>query len=123
MNVPLGQEPASQRASGAVDGDIASQVSQHDRWWLLGKAVLLSTCIATAVVVLYYLTPSAFNPAWLGALYGYAFIASLVISVGGGLALTIRKRNPWWLLTLPWGVALLLILGILARAMGLAAMH
>ncbi len=85
--------------------------------------MLVATGTATAVVVLYYLTPSAFNPPRLGALYGYVFIASLVISVAGGLALTIRKRNPWWLLTLAWAVLLLLILGVLARTMGLAAMH
>jgi hypothetical protein len=50
MNAPPGQAPESRRASGSVDGDIASRVSQRDPWWLLSKAVLVTTGAATAVV-------------------------------------------------------------------------
>lgn len=123
MNAPHGQQPASRQTSGAVNGGIASPVCPRDRSGLLSNTVLAATGTATAVVALYYFKPSAFDPAWQGGLCGYAFIASLVISVAGGLALTIRKRNPWWLLTFPWAVMLLAILGVLARAVGLAAMH
>ncbi|WP_133819760.1 hypothetical protein [Tahibacter aquaticus] len=85
--------------------------------------VLAANVVATAVVVFAFVTPSAFNPPSVGALYGYAYIGSLVLSVGGGLALMIRQNNPWWLLTLPWAVVLVAVLLAIARAMGVASMH
>lgn len=89
----------------------------------LGALALTAMIVETAIVILYYLEPSAFSPPRIGARYGYAFIGSLIASVTGGFVLMIRQNNPWWLLTLPWAVAIGTALVILAGKIGLASMH
>lgn len=95
--------------------------SRFERW--LGFTVLLANIVATGVVVIALITPSAFRPASVGALYGYAYIGSLITSVAGGLALAIRRKNPWWLLTILWAIALVMVILGIARALSIASMH
>lgn len=91
-------------------------------YWLVA-IVLLANIVATVVVVIVLTSPSALRPANVGALYGYAFIGSLVTSVVGALTLAIRRKNPWWLLTILWAIALVMVILEIARALSMASMH
>ena len=88
-----------------------------------GIVVLAAVIAQTAIVILYYVAPSAFGPTGTNARYGYVFFGSIVVSIAGGLALTIRQNNPWWLLTLPWAVGIGIAIALLAGATGIASMH
>lgn len=110
MNAPLNDRMALNARPRGLGG------------WL-GVVVIVATVVATAIVLLCYFTPGIFSPASQGARYGYAFIGSLMLSVGGGVALMIRQNNPGWLLTAPWAAVFVAVLVAIARAMVLAAMH
>ena len=88
-----------------------------------GAVVLIATAVATAIVLVSYFDPSTLAAPGAGALFGYTFIGSLIVSAGGGMAMMIRQNNPWWLLTWPWAVVLVAVLFVCGSAYGLAAMH
>lgn len=92
-----------------------AQRRRLDGW--IGIAVLVANVVATAMVIVLWHNPFAFDQGF-GSIAVLTYIGSLAVSIFGGLALTIRQNHLWWLITIPWAVALCAFLVLLARELG-----
>lgn len=92
-----------------------------DRWPDI--AVLAVNFVATILVI----AAVCVNPLKLGwcvlAVGAWVYAGSLIFSVVGGMVIAVARRERWWLLTVPWAVALCAALVIKAHAIGFRVGH
>jgi hypothetical protein len=86
-------------------------------------AVLAANFVATNLVIAAVcVNPLKLNLYFL-ALCAYAYAGALIFSVVGGMVIAVARRERWWLLTVPWAVALCAALVIKAHAIGFRIGH
>jgi hypothetical protein len=114
MNAPQDEDPL---VVAPLPAPLAENTRRRRLDGGIGIAVLAANVVATAMTVVLWHNPFAFDQGF-GAIAVFTYVGSLAVSIFGGLALAIRQNNPWWLITIPWAVALCSFLVFLARELG-----
>lgn len=120
MNKPHPDEKSPAASHAAYEFRAIFRSPSWDVWPEI--AVLAANVVATGIVVATYADPFQLDFDLL-VFCAYAYVASLILSMVGGLAIALARAKPWWLLTIPWAVVLCAALVIKAQMMNLRIGH
>lgn len=121
MSEPVRDDQQASASPGAGEFASAFRSPAWDRWPDI--AVLAANFGATTLVI----AAVCVNPLKLGwcvlAAGAWVYAGALIFSVVGSMVIAVARRERWWLLTVPWAVALCAALVIKAHAIGFRIGH